>query len=165
MTANMKPVVVPGSGPALVSSANVPVNPPKHKPPQVIKITFADNTVKELVKYTRNGGKGLKVTFGKIPVCRCPNCLYEIMFRLLTRGDQTLNYGNKSKRLTSKRVPGKQELYRASTDGKDKLALAGVVSHKLEIMKAEKTIVGTDAALLALQNTLAAHNKQKESKK
>lgn len=87
------------------------------------------------------------------------------MFRLLIRGDQTLYYGNKSKRLTSKRVPAKQDLYRASTDGKDKLALAGVVTHKLEIMKAEKTIVGTDAALLALQNTLAAHNKQKESKK
>lgn len=32
-------------------------------------------------------------------------------------------------------------------------------------MKAEKAIVGTDAALLALQNTLAAHNKKKESKK
>lgn len=70
MTANMKPVVVPRTGPALVSSANVPVDTPKHKPTQVIKITFADNTVKELVKNARNGGKAVKLTFGKTPVCR-----------------------------------------------------------------------------------------------
>lgn len=78
---------------------------------------------------------------------------------------QTLYYGNQTKRLTSKREPTTQELYRASTGDKEKLALAGVVTHKLEGMKAEKTVVRTDAALLALQNTLAAHNKQKESKK
>ena len=160
-----KPVVVPKTGLALVKAGPAVVETPKHKPAQVIKVTFTDDTVKELIKSTRNGGQGVKLTFGKTPVRRCSLLLCGVMFLLLTRIDQTLYYGNKSKRLTSQREPATQELYRASTDGKDKLALAGVVSHKLEVMKAEKTVVGTDAALLALQNTLAAHNKQKESKK
>jgi len=56
-------------------------------------------------------------------------------------------------------------LYRASTNGKEALTLAGVISHKLEIKKAEQVIAGADAALLALQSNLAAIDKEKQSKK
>ncbi len=43
--------------------------------------------------------------------------------------------------------------------------MAGVISHKLEIKKAEQVIAGADAALLALQSNLAAIDKEKQSKK
>jgi hypothetical protein len=86
------------------------------------------------------------------------------MFPLLTRLHQTLHYANKSQRLTPKREPAIHELYRASTDGEETLTLVGVVSLSLEVKKAEETVVGTDAALLALQNTLAEHQRKKESK-
>lgn len=85
MPANMKPVVVPKTVLALVRSANTTVDTPTHKPTQVIKITLADSTVKELVKSARNGGKGAKLTFGKTPVCRCSQLPAEIMFPMLSR--------------------------------------------------------------------------------
>lgn len=76
-----------------------------------------------------------------------------------------MHYGNKTQRLTSAPEAFPHELYRSSTDNKEELTIAGVISHKLEIKKAEEVIAGADAALLALQSNLAAIDKEKQSKK
>ncbi|KAI9872065.1 MAG: hypothetical protein M1830_002103 [Pleopsidium flavum] len=142
----MVSLVVPKSGLVLDGATDVNVGSIKSgsKPTQVMRMILSEGMLDELMKSSRAGGKGMQLSFGKTP---------------------TLHYGNKTQQLTSAPEPLTHELYRTSSHNKDALTIAGIISHKLEIKKAEQVIAGADAALLALQSNLAAIDKEKQSKK
>ena len=67
----MDPLLVPKSGIALVGAPNADAknSKPDTKPTQVMRLDLAEGMFNELLRSVRSGGKGIHVSFGKIPVC------------------------------------------------------------------------------------------------
>ena len=61
-------------------------------------------------------------------------------------------------------TPSFTEIYESSTEDENELALTGRLSHQLAIQKAQEDTAGADEALMKLQNQLASHQKDKQSK-
>ena len=77
---------------------------------------------------------------------------------------QSLKFGGRSIDLCSTPQSFRQELYRSSSaEGNSKLNYAAIMSHKLQVQQVERATKGVDAALLALQNNMAALEKEKKS--
>ncbi|KAI9719467.1 MAG: hypothetical protein M1812_003538 [Candelaria pacifica] len=143
----MPSVLVPKDGLLLhdATAAGDSSSKPSSRPNQAMRLDLAADTLNEILKSARGGGKGVQLSFGKA---------------------MTLHYGSSSQALLSTPETVKHELYQPiqseSTRG---LSISGVVSHMLQVKKVEETIGGTDAGLLALQSKMAALAKEKQSRK
>lgn len=115
---------------------------------QVMQLELTPNLLTDILRSARHGGKGVNVQFGKTI---------------------TLHYGNKSQLLdASPCTPSSSQvstqIYESSPDDQNELALTGRLSHQLVMQKAQENIAGADEALMKLQNQLASHQKDKQSK-
>ncbi|KAI9837116.1 MAG: hypothetical protein M1819_000767 [Sarea resinae] len=111
---------------------------------QALRLDMSEGVLGELVN---------SVKVGKLP-------------RLTTGKTPALRYGNRSRHINSKEVPLREELYESSSREKPNgLSLTSLCSHRLEVRDATEATAGADAAMLALQNQMAAIEQQKQSKK
>jgi RNA polymerase II elongation factor ELL len=117
---------------------------PSHKPPQILRLNVAQNTLDDLVDSLRKDQKA-RLRLGK---------------------RQTLFYGSTSQHIyLSPEPPGTAELYRTTAADPENLYFTGTLSHRMEIAKAKEATAGTDEALAALEQTMSALKQDKESKK
>lgn len=144
----MAQLLVPDSGLTLVEHAKPKLQDPNSKKhnglAQIMQLDLPPNLLGDLLKSARRGGKGVNVQFGKTI---------------------TLHYGNKSHLLDAlPSTPSSTQIYQSSAEDENELALTGRISHRLAIKKAQEDIAGADEALMKLQNQLASHQKDKQSK-
>ncbi|BCS20626.1 uncharacterized protein APUU_21058A [Aspergillus puulaauensis] len=113
------------------------------KSTQIMRLNLAQNTLDELIESLR-ADQPARLRLGK---------------------HQTLYYGtNKSQHFHSSSESQRSEIYsNNSTD--DGLYFTGVLSHSLEVQKAQEATAATDQALANLEQSLSAFERGKESKK
>ncbi|KAK4627133.1 hypothetical protein CLAFUW4_04293 [Fulvia fulva] len=86
-------------------------------------------------------------------------------FQFLTGNFPRIRLGKKTFDLTISNETFRHELYSASSEAFGDLSFAGVVGHRAELSLPErKQSLGSDAALAALQNSLASYKQEKEAK-
>ncbi|KAL3464127.1 hypothetical protein BJX64DRAFT_255706 [Aspergillus heterothallicus] len=113
------------------------------KQTQIMRLNLAQNTLDELIESLR-ADQPARIRLGKTP---------------------TLFYGsNKSYHFHSSSEPHRSEIYTSSTNN-EKLYFTGVLSHTLEVQKAQEATAATDQALANLEQSLSAFERGKESKK
>ncbi|KAE8144598.1 hypothetical protein BDV25DRAFT_166469 [Aspergillus avenaceus] len=132
---------VPESGLSLCRDN--PGNDSAVKQTQIMRLNLAQNTLDELIETLRND-QTAKVRLGKHP---------------------TLYYGSKSQPFHSRPEMHRAEIYSASSNDKENLYFAGVLSHSLEVQRAKEDTAATDQALANLEQSLNAFERGKESKK
>ncbi|PYH96217.1 hypothetical protein BO71DRAFT_397260 [Aspergillus ellipticus CBS 707.79] len=113
------------------------------KPPQIMRLNLAQNTLDELIQSLRTD-QTARIRLGK---------------------HQTLYYGSKSQSFHSVSESYRSELYSGSSADKENLYFTGVLSHSLEVQKAKEATAATDQALANLEQSLSAFERGKESKK
>ncbi|PLB54957.1 hypothetical protein P170DRAFT_470386 [Aspergillus steynii IBT 23096] len=116
---------------------------PAGKPPQIMRLNLAQNTLDDLIQTLRND-KPARVRLGKHPA---------------------LYYGSKSQSFHSFAETLPSEIYRGSSADKENLYFTGVLSHSLEVEKAREATAATDQALANLEQSLNAFERGKESRK
>lgn len=112
------------------------------KPSQIMRLNLVQSTLDELIESLR-GDQPVRVRLGKHP---------------------SIHYSGKSHSFHAYPETHRSEIYHTSDD-KDNLYFAGVLSHSLEVEKAEKATAATDQALANLEESLNAFERGKESKK
>ncbi|CAK3948279.1 Hypothetical predicted protein [Lecanosticta acicola] len=86
-------------------------------------------------------------------------------FQFVTGNTPQIRLGKRTIDLTISPEAFRHELYAASTENLGDLDLAAVVSHRAELKVPErKQSVGSDAALAALQSSLASYQQEKQAK-
>jgi RNA polymerase II elongation factor ELL len=113
------------------------------RPTQIMRLNLAQSTLEELVESLRNGQKA-RIRLGK---------------------HQMLHYGTKSQSFFSSPETSRSELYTYSPADKENVYFSGVLSHNLEVQKAQEATAATDEALANLEQSLSAFERGKESKK
>ncbi|KAL4936786.1 hypothetical protein BDV06DRAFT_204307 [Aspergillus oleicola] len=114
------------------------------KTPQIMRLNLAQSTLDELIESLR-ADQPARVRLGK---------------------HQTLYYGsNKSQHFHSSSESHRSEIYSNSFTDDGTLYFTGVLSHSLEVQKAQEATAATDQALANLEQSLSAFEKGKESKK
>ncbi|KAL1984073.1 hypothetical protein VTN96DRAFT_9573 [Rasamsonia emersonii] len=113
------------------------------RPTQIMRLNLAQSTLDELVESLRKDQKA-RIRLGK---------------------HQTLYYGNKSQQFHSHPEIHRSEIYRSNPADKENLYFTGVLSHSLEVQKAQVATAATDEALANLEQSLSAFERGKESKK
>lgn len=113
------------------------------KPTHVMRLNLAQDTINDLVQSLRDS-RPARVRFGK---------------------HQTLYYGSKSQQFHSAPESHRSEIYSSGSTDKENLYFTGVLSHRLEVQKAQEATSATDQALANLEQSLNAYEKGKESKK
>ncbi|KAH8428252.1 uncharacterized protein LDX57_005955 [Aspergillus melleus] len=116
---------------------------PAAKPPQIMRLNLAQNTLDDLIQSLRND-QSARVRLGKHPA---------------------LFYGSKSQPFHSFPESLPSEIYRGSSADKENLYFTGLLSHSLEVEKAKEATAATDQALANLEQSLNAFERGKESKK
>ncbi len=166
----MQSLAIPVGGLKLTGSptSDLPNDPAQKEvnSTQVMRLELASDVLEDLLKFVANGGKGVHISFGKVTVGHLSSQLNYI--RHWSNGyplSQTLYYGNnKSRQLLTTAIPSPSEFYTYSEDKTDELALAGLLSHKIAMKKAQDHFASTDTALAMLQSSIASHRKDKQSK-
>ncbi|KAL2870862.1 uncharacterized protein BJX67DRAFT_344848 [Aspergillus lucknowensis] len=114
------------------------------KPTQIMRLNLAQNTLDELIESLRHD-QPARIRLGKNP---------------------TLFYGsNKSHHFHSSSESLRSEIYTRNSTDSGKLYFTGVLSHTLEVQKAQEATAATDQALANLEQSLSAFERGKESKK
>ncbi|RDW81071.1 uncharacterized protein DSM5745_04628 [Aspergillus mulundensis] len=114
------------------------------KSTQIMRLDFAQNTLDELIESLR-ADQPARIRLGK---------------------HQTLYYGsNKSQQFHSSPESHRSEIYTNNSTDDGKLYFTGVLSHSLEVQKAQEATAATDQALANLEQSLSAFERGKESKK
>lgn len=115
------------------------------KPAQIMRLNLAQNTLDELIQNLRSD-QPVRVRLGKHP---------------------SLHYAGKTQSFHAYPETHRSEIYHTSADDNDKqnLYFAGVLSHSLEVEKAQEATAATDQALANLEESLNAFERGKESKK
>ncbi|KAL9123911.1 MAG: hypothetical protein Q9217_006704 [Psora testacea] len=110
---------------------------------QIMQLILEDGMLHDLIKSARHGGKGPQLSFGKTI---------------------SLHYGTKSRALSATPASSQNLLYTRAAQDIHELTLAGQLSHKLALHKAQEDIAGADEALTKLQNSLASAKQAKQIK-
>ncbi|KZF24345.1 hypothetical protein L228DRAFT_266690 [Xylona heveae TC161] len=142
----MATMKIPESGAILRGAPDTEIgaSKPQTQVVQAMRLNLNEEIVSELARCSRSG-KPIKLSFGKSP---------------------TLRYGTKTLDLAASAEQFRNELYTSvSSDTTKELTFAGLISHRLELPKAEEVTAGADAAMLALQSQMAALQEEKQSKK
>ncbi|KAL4932705.1 uncharacterized protein BDV17DRAFT_279463 [Aspergillus undulatus] len=114
------------------------------KTAQIMRLNLAQNTLDELIESLR-ADQPARIRLGK---------------------HQTLYYGpNKSQHFHSSSESHRSEIYSNSSTEDGTLYFTGVLSHSLEVQKAQEATAATDQALANLEQSLSAFERGKESKK
>ncbi|KAL4970786.1 uncharacterized protein BDV14DRAFT_2904 [Aspergillus stella-maris] len=114
------------------------------KTTQIMRLNLAQSTLDELIESLR-ADQPARIRLGK---------------------HQTLYYGsNKSQSFHSSSESQRSEIYSNSSTDDGSLYFTGVLSHSLEVQKAQEATAATDQALANLEQSLSAFEKGKESKK
>ncbi|KAI9761320.1 MAG: hypothetical protein M4579_001110 [Chaenotheca gracillima] len=142
----MATLAVPDAGLALLGAPDVDIGStkPDKRPTQIIGLDLPDHLLDEILKAVKNGpggAKGLHLSLGRTP---------------------SLQYGHQTRDFASVPESVRHEVYHQGA-GKSDLSFAGVVGQRLDIRKPEEVTAGADAAMLALQNSMAAIDKEKKS--
>ncbi|EKV13318.1 RNA polymerase II elongation factor ell1 [Penicillium digitatum] len=112
------------------------------KPNQIMRLNLVQSTLDDLIQSLRKD-QPARVRLGKHP---------------------SLHYGGKSQTFHAYPETHRSEIYHSSSD-KETLYFTGVLSHSLEVEKAQNATAATDQALADLEEKLNAHERGKESKK
>ncbi|OJI98527.1 hypothetical protein ASPVEDRAFT_50215 [Aspergillus versicolor CBS 583.65] len=113
------------------------------KSTQIMRLNLAQNTLDELIESLR-ADQPARLRLGK---------------------HQALYYGtNKSQHFHSSSESHRSEIY-SNNSIDDELYFTGVLSHSLEVQKAQEATAATDQALANLEQSLSAFERGKESKK
>lgn len=115
---------------------------PASKPAQVMRLSFAQDTLDELIETLRED-QPVRLRLGKHP---------------------SLHYAGKTQSFHAYPETHRSEIYQTS-DNEPTLYFAGVMSHSLEVEKAKQATAATDQALANLEESLNAFERGKESKK
>ncbi|KAL4803671.1 hypothetical protein BDV18DRAFT_144147 [Aspergillus unguis] len=111
---------------------------------QIMRLDLAQNTLDELIESLR-ADQPARIRLGKHP---------------------TLYYGsNKSQHFHSSPESHRSEMYTNDPADGETLYFTGVLSHSLEVQKAQEATAATDQALANLEQSLSAFERGKESKK
>ncbi|KAI9848265.1 MAG: hypothetical protein M1837_000529 [Sclerophora amabilis] len=139
----MASVAVPDTGLTLHGSPDVERGAAKSdsKPAQVLALDLPDGMLDEILKSAGAGAKGVQLSLGRTP---------------------SLQYGHASREVVSGPEALRHEIYRGVSDDAG-LSFTGVMTLRLEVRKTEEVTAGADAAMLALQNSMAALDKEKRS--
>ncbi|KAL3452477.1 hypothetical protein BJX65DRAFT_266317 [Aspergillus insuetus] len=114
------------------------------KQTQIMRLNLAQSTLDELIESLR-ADQPARIRLGKT---------------------QTLFYGsNKSYHFHSSSEPHRSEIYTSNSINNENLYFTGVLSHTLEVQKAQEATAATDQALANLEQSLSAFERGKESKK
>ncbi|KAL4764041.1 uncharacterized protein BDW70DRAFT_130246 [Aspergillus foveolatus] len=114
------------------------------KSAQIMRLNLAQSTLDELIESLR-ADQPARIRLGK---------------------HQTLYYGsNKSQHFHSTPESHQSEIYTKDSTGDGTLYFTGVLSHSLEVQKAQEATAATDQALANLELSLSAFERGKESKK
>lgn len=113
------------------------------KPTHAMRLNLAQNTIDDLIQNLRDK-QPARIRFGK---------------------HQTLYYGSKSQHFHSAPETYRSEIYSGGSTDKENLYFTGVLSHRLEVQKAQEATAATDQALANLEQSLNAYEQGKESKK
>ncbi|KAL2832801.1 hypothetical protein BJY01DRAFT_225646 [Aspergillus pseudoustus] len=114
------------------------------KQSQIMRLNLAQSTLDELIE-SLGAGQPARIRLGKTP---------------------TLFYGsNKSHHFHSSSEPHRSEVYTSNSGDSENLYFTGVLSHTLEVQKAQEATAATDQALANLEQSLSAFERGKESKK
>ncbi|KAL5001975.1 hypothetical protein BDV10DRAFT_159152 [Aspergillus recurvatus] len=114
------------------------------KSTQIMRLNLAQSTLDELIKSLR-ADQPARIRLGK---------------------HQTLYYGsNKSQHFHSFPESHRSEIYTKNSTDDGTLYFTGVLSHSLEVQKAQEATAATDQALANLEQSLSAFERGKESKK
>lgn len=138
-------LLVPDAGLALRlpnPSGDASPEPPS-KPVQAMSLNLAQNTLDELLQCLRDDKKA-RIRLGK---------------------HASLHFGSKSQPFCTRFQPNRSELYASSPTDSSNLYFSGVLSHTLEVQKAQNDTASTDEALANLEQSLNAFEKGKESKR
>lgn len=108
-----------------------------------MRLNLAHNTINDLIQSLRED-KPARIRFGK---------------------HQTLYYGSKSHHFHSAPETHRSEIYSAGSTDKENIYFSGILSHRLEVQKAQEATAATDQALANLEQSLNAYEQGKESKK
>ncbi|KAJ5129353.1 uncharacterized protein N7515_005392 [Penicillium bovifimosum] len=111
------------------------------KPSQIMRLNLVQSTLDDLIQTLRKD-QPARVRLGKHP---------------------SIHYGGKSQSFHAYPETHRSEIYRSSDKGN--LYFTGVLSHSLEVEKAQTDTAATDQALAELEEKLNAHERGKESKK
>ncbi|KAJ5549892.1 hypothetical protein N7535_002166 [Penicillium sp. DV-2018c] len=114
---------------------------PSVKPSQIMRLNLVQSTLDDLIQSLRKD-QPARVRLGKHP---------------------SIHYGGKSQSFHAYPETHRSEIYRSSEKGN--LYFTGVLSHSLEVEKAQTDTAATDQALAELEEKLNAHERGKESKK
>ncbi|KAJ5155183.1 hypothetical protein N7492_007986 [Penicillium capsulatum] len=129
---------IPDSG----LSLRVGDHPESTKPSQIMRLNLVQSTLDELIESLR-GDQPVRLRLGKHP---------------------SIHYAGKSQSFHAYPETHRSEIYHTSDDQQN-LYFAGVLSHSLEVEKAQKATAATDQALANLEESLHAFERGKESKK
>ncbi|KAL4909082.1 hypothetical protein BDW74DRAFT_145934 [Aspergillus multicolor] len=114
------------------------------KSTQIMRLNLAQSTLDELIESLR-ADQPARIRLGK---------------------HQTLYYGsNKSQHFHSSPESHRSEIYTNNSTDDGKIYFTGVLSHSLEVQKAQEATAATDQALANLEQSLSAFERGKESKK
>lgn len=113
------------------------------KPTHAMRLNLAQHTVDDLIQSLREN-KLARIRFGK---------------------HQTLYYGSKLHHFHSAPETHRSEIYSAGPADKENIYFSGILSHRLEVQKAQEATAATDQALANLEQSLNAYEQGKESKK
>ncbi|KAL4817602.1 hypothetical protein BDW67DRAFT_159940 [Aspergillus spinulosporus] len=114
------------------------------KSAQIMRLNLAQSTLDELIESLR-ADQPARIRLGK---------------------HQTLYYGfNKSQHFHSTPESHQSEIYTRDSTDYGTLYFTGVLSHSLEVQKAQEATAATDQALANLEQSLSAFERGKESKK
>lgn len=116
---------------------------PTAKPAQVMRLSFAQDTLDELIANLRED-QPVRLRLGKHP---------------------SIHYAGKAQSFHAYPETHRSEIYQTSSDNKPTLYFAGIMSHSLEVEKAKQATAATDQALANLEESLNAFERGKESKK
>ncbi|KAI9368345.1 hypothetical protein BJX61DRAFT_223822 [Aspergillus egyptiacus] len=114
------------------------------QPTQIMRLNLAQDTLDELIESLR-ADQPARIRLGK---------------------HQTLYYGsNKSQPFHSSVESYRSEIYTNDSTDNGRLYFTGILSHSLEVQKAQEATAATDQALANLEQSLSAFERGKESKK
>ncbi|KAL4872928.1 hypothetical protein BDV12DRAFT_161004 [Aspergillus spectabilis] len=114
------------------------------KTTQILRLDLAQNILDELIESLRSD-QPARIRLGK---------------------HQTLYYGSsKSQHFHSSSETHRSEIYTSGSADDDTLYFTGLLSHTLEVQKAQEATAATDQALANLEQSLSAFERGKESKK
>ncbi|KAL4792108.1 hypothetical protein BDV19DRAFT_280476 [Aspergillus venezuelensis] len=113
------------------------------KTTQIMRLNLAQSTLDELIESLR-ADQPARIRLGK---------------------HQTLYYGSNKSQSFHSSESYRSEIYSNSSTDDGSLYFTGVLSHSLEVQKAQEATAATDQALANLEQSLSAFEKGKESKK